>query len=74
VGRLALPPEGKILVNVGSVGQPRDQQPTACYVLYHAHLDEIEFRRVPYDISAARHKILQAELPAESGDRLLLGR
>ena len=73
-GRLALPADGKVLVNVGSVGQSRDQQPTACYVLYHTHLDEIEFRRVPYDITAARHKILQADLPAESGDRLLYGR
>jgi diadenosine tetraphosphatase ApaH/serine/threonine PP2A family protein phosphatase len=73
-GRIALPPDGKVLVNVGSVGQPRDQQSSACYVLYHTRMDEVEFRRVPYDISAARRKILRAELPAESGDRLLVGR
>ena len=73
-GRVTLPQEGKILVNVGSVGQPRDLQPAACYVLYHTHLDQVEFRRVPYDVSAARRKILKAELPSESGDRLLLGR
>ena len=74
VGRLPLPEHGKVLVNVGSVGQPRDQHPSACYVLYHTHRDEVEFRRVPYDISAARQKILRAELPAESGNRLLAGR
>jgi diadenosine tetraphosphatase ApaH/serine/threonine PP2A family protein phosphatase len=74
VGRYALPAEGKVLVNVGSVGQPRDQQPAACYVLYHTHTQEIEFRRVPYDIAEARRKILAADLPAESGNRLLHGR
>ena len=73
-GRLVLPSEGKILVNVGSVGQPRDQQPTACYVLHHTHRDEVEFRRVAYDVSAARRKIQRAGLPKESGDRLLIGR
>ena len=73
-GRITLPQEGKILVNVGSVGQPRDMQPTACYVIYHTQLDQIEFRRVPYDVAATRRKILRADLPAESGDRLLLGR
>jgi diadenosine tetraphosphatase ApaH/serine/threonine PP2A family protein phosphatase len=73
-GRVTLPAEGKLLVNVGSVGQPRDQNSAACYVLYHTHLDQIEFRRVPYSMVATRRKILEADLPAESGNRLLDGR
>jgi diadenosine tetraphosphatase ApaH/serine/threonine PP2A family protein phosphatase len=73
-GRMRLPASGKLLVNVGSVGQPRDLEPAACYVLYHTHSDEIEFRRVPYDIATTRRKILQADLPPESGNRLLHGR
>jgi diadenosine tetraphosphatase ApaH/serine/threonine PP2A family protein phosphatase len=64
---------GKAMINVGSVGQPRDGDPRACYVLLDG--ETVRFRRVPYDIEAAARKIhAVAELDRELGDRLLVGR
>ena len=63
----------KILVNVGSVGQPRDADPRACYVL----LDEngLQYRRVEYDIEKTIAKIYAVpELENFLGDRLRDGR
>ena len=73
-GRIELPAEGRVLINVGSVGQPRDQRPEACYALYHQGERWVEFRRVPYDLEKTRRKILKAELPRQAADRLVLGR
>lgn len=73
-GRIPLPPEGKTLINAGSVGQPRDLNPDACYVLFDPSERWVEFRRIPYDISKAKRKIMKAGLPAFSADRLSLGR
>jgi diadenosine tetraphosphatase ApaH/serine/threonine PP2A family protein phosphatase len=50
-----LPPGQKTLVNIGAVGQPRDRNTDACYVLYDG--ESIRFRRVPYDIAAVQAKI-----------------
>lgn len=57
--------------NPGSVGQPRDRDPRASW----ASLDDgmLTFRRVEYDIAAARAAIDAAGLPAETGERLELG-
>lgn len=63
----------KAIINVGSVGQPRDQDPRASYVLLHD--DHVEFRRVEYDIDATAKLIYQAEkLNDWLGDRLFEGR
>jgi diadenosine tetraphosphatase ApaH/serine/threonine PP2A family protein phosphatase len=65
--------QGKIMVNVGSVGQPRDGDPRACYVILHD--DSLEYRRVEYPIETTRQKIHAiAELDNFLGDRLLEGR
>ena len=56
-GRIELPSEGKILINAGSVGQPRDRCPDACYVIYDSAMRAAEFRRVRYDVESARRKI-----------------
>lgn len=63
----------KIIVNVGSVGQPRDFDPRASYaVLYH---DRVEFKRVEYDIDATAEKIRAApELDDWLAGRLYEGR
>jgi diadenosine tetraphosphatase ApaH/serine/threonine PP2A family protein phosphatase len=50
------PRNRKTLVNVGSVGQPRDQNPQACYVLFNREPREITFRRVNYDVPAAQER------------------
>jgi len=73
-GRIELPAGGKTLVNVGSVGQPRDLQPAACYAICDAQAGWVEFRRVEYDIAKARRKILRAKLPRYAAQRLSLGR
>ena len=63
----------RCLVNAGSVGQPRDGDPRAAYVIYDSREATVEIRRVPYDIEKARKKIYDAGLPAYLGDRLREG-
>lgn len=73
-GRIEIPFGGKTLINVGSVGQPRDLCPDACYALCNPVGRWVEFRRVKYDIARARRKITRAGLPSYAGQRLSLGR
>ena len=62
----------KLLVNVGSVGQPRDGDPRSCYVILQDN--DIVFRRVPYPIEQTRAKIHAIpELDTFLGDRLQSG-
>ncbi|MEM6883818.1 MAG: metallophosphoesterase family protein [Verrucomicrobiota bacterium] len=68
-----LPDQQKVLINVGSVGQPRDGNPKASYVLFKPEARTVQFRRVPYDIESAKAKILTAGLPENLGKRLLVG-
>lgn len=63
----------KILCNVGSVGQPRDGDRRACYVLLDG--DSIHFRRVEYDVETTVKKIHAVpDLDRFLGDRLRQGR
>jgi diadenosine tetraphosphatase ApaH/serine/threonine PP2A family protein phosphatase len=63
----------KLIVNVGSVGQPRDDDPRACYVLLTD--EKIVFRRVAYDVNVTANRIYNiAELDNVLGDRLKTGR
>jgi predicted phosphodiesterase len=64
----------KYLVNVGSVGQPRDRNPRACYVLWEPEAERVVFRRVVYDIETAQRKIRAAGLPMALASRLALGK
>ena len=73
-GRIELPREGKVLINAGSIGQPRDRNPDACYAAYETATRTVEFRRVPYDIEAAKEKIIQAGLPKITAERLSFGK
>jgi predicted phosphodiesterase len=70
---LQLEPDYYYLINPGSVGQPRDGDPRAAYVLYSPQDRTVEFRRVPYDIGKAAAKILKAELPESLAMRLFEG-
>lgn len=58
------------LALTGSVGQPRDGNPAAAYLLYDTERRELNFRRVPYDWMAAAAKIRAAGLPASLASRL----
>ncbi|TSA31660.1 MAG: metallophosphoesterase [Verrucomicrobiaceae bacterium] len=71
---MPLPPSGKVLVNVGAVGQPRDCDPRACYVIYRPDKNNVEFRRVEYDIKRTKKKIIRAKLPKFTAQRLSVGR
>ena len=64
----------KYLVNVGSVGQPRDGDPRAAYVIYDMIENQIELRRIPYDFTITQKKILQQGLPERLASRLAIGR
>jgi predicted phosphodiesterase len=67
-------PGKKYFVNVGAVGQPRDGNPKAGYVLYDLNEGSIELRRLDYDIPKAQRKIVEAGLPQRLADRLALGK
>ncbi|MBN2507647.1 MAG: metallophosphoesterase family protein [Verrucomicrobia bacterium] len=67
-------PGRKYFVNVGSVGQPRDGNPKAAYVVYDLDEGSIELRRLDYDIPRAQKKIIAAGLPQRLADRLALGK
>jgi predicted phosphodiesterase len=67
--------EQKIMINVGSVGQPRDGDPRACYVVLDNSERSVQFYRVEYDVEATRQKILGTpELDDMLGNRLVTGR
>lgn len=72
--RMALVPDCAYLVNPGSVGQPRDGDARAAYLLYHPDDSCVLYRRIPYDVSKAQAKILNAGLPSILADRLSAGR
>jgi diadenosine tetraphosphatase ApaH/serine/threonine PP2A family protein phosphatase len=72
--RLEVSDANMYIVNVGSVGQPRDGRPLAAYCIYDSQKKEIQIKRVGYDISSARKKIIDAGLPRSLGDRLIIGR
>jgi predicted phosphodiesterase len=61
----------KYIVNVGSVGQPRDGDPRACYCIFDEGL--IYFRRVAYEISKTQKKMRRYGLPRHLIERLLYG-
>lgn len=61
---------GRWLLNPGSVGQPRDGDPRAAFLVLDLDARRARFRRVPYDIGATRTEIVQAGLPKTLADRL----
>ena len=64
----------KYFINVGSVGQPRDGDPRASYVIYDLINKSIELRRINYDFVTTQQKILERGLPERLASRLAIGR
>ena len=64
----------KYIINAGSVGQPRDGDPRASYLIYDDKEKTAEIKRVTYDIKTAQKKIIKAGLPAWLASRLAEGR
>jgi diadenosine tetraphosphatase ApaH/serine/threonine PP2A family protein phosphatase len=68
-----LPSTGPALINVGSVGQPRDRDPRAAYGVLDMERGTIALRRVTYDIRGAQSAIRAAGLPGWLAHRLERG-
>ncbi|MBI5592822.1 MAG: metallophosphoesterase family protein [Deltaproteobacteria bacterium] len=69
-GIIPLNAQDKYIVNAGSVGQPRDGNNAAKYVIADTLAHSLEVRFVPYDIAAVYRKILDAGLPKSHAERL----
>jgi len=74
MGSVVIPPNARAIVNVGSVGQPRDGSPLAALALWDSESREASVVRVEYDVDTAARKILDAGLPEGNAYRLSLGR
>ena len=72
--KFKIDPSKKYFINVGAVGQPRDNNPKAAYVIFDMDAGTIELRRLEYDIAAAQAKIREAGLPERLAERLAYGR
>lgn len=70
---LRLNDNDQYIVNVGSVGQPRDGDPRLCFVVYDEEEHEMKFVRLEYDVQKTYDKIIQAGLPYFLAERLLRG-
>lgn len=64
----------KCFVNTGSVGQPRDGDIRASYIIYEPKIRKMELRRIPYDIKTTQRKIIEAGLPDRLAKRLDYGK
>lgn len=65
--------DGRLIVNPGSVGQPRNRDERAAYVVLDTATDEVELRGVEYDIDRVITRVEERGLPRETGTRLLDG-
>ena len=71
--KIHLKKTAKYLMNPGSVGQPRDNDPRAAFAFYDTNDDSVTFHRVPYDLATAQEKIRAAGLPERLATRLAEG-
>jgi len=72
--QIVLEQASKVLVNPGSVGQPRDLDWRAAFAIYDSAAHAITFHRVPYDLATSQAKIMKARLPERLASRLREGR
>ena len=72
-GRIVLEPGGRYLINPGSIGQPRDRDPRASYMIYDSRKRVVHWYRIPYPIGEAQSRIRKAGLPNSLADRLAVG-
>lgn len=68
-----LRPGTRYIINPGSVGQPRDQNPKAAYALWNTDTNTLHFERIGYDIGATQKQMAQVGLPQALVDRLAVG-
>lgn len=69
------PPQGhRAIINAGGVGQPRDGDPRAAFMIYDSEQGTFDFYRLPYEFEKTQEKIIQAGLPQYLAVRLAYGR
>ena len=71
---LTIEPQARYLVNPGSVGQPRDGDPRAAYVIYDTDTKQLDLIRLAYPLEMTQEKMLKVGLPDPLARRLALGR
>jgi diadenosine tetraphosphatase ApaH/serine/threonine PP2A family protein phosphatase len=71
-GLWIMPADHRAIINPGSVGQPRDGDSRASYIIYDSQVG-FEFRRVGYDIKSTTRKISDRGLPSQLAERLAKG-
>lgn len=72
-GRLVIQPDRRYLLNPGSIGQPRDRDPRASYMIYDAARQVVRWYRVAYALEKAQERIRRAGLPDLLAERLAVG-
>lgn len=72
--QLTIMPKVLYLINVGSIGQPRDGNWRACYIIYDDKKNLLCFKRIEYDVKTASKAIIDAGLPRHLADRLKKGK
>jgi len=73
VTRLPIEAGTRYMLNPGSIGQPRDGDARAAFVIVDANQALVEFWRVPYDIGSVQERLRDARLPETLGTRLSTG-
>jgi diadenosine tetraphosphatase ApaH/serine/threonine PP2A family protein phosphatase len=73
-GEVVLEPGVRYIVNVGSIGQPRDLNPRASFGLYDPEARTVKIVRFDYPIARVQEKIVSAHLPEALARRLIAGR
>jgi predicted phosphodiesterase len=73
VGRPYRLERGRFIINPGSVGQPRDGDPRASYLILDTEALTVEYRRVPYPMELTQRKMKEHKLPSRLGLRLAYG-
>jgi predicted phosphodiesterase len=72
-GTIRIDPTFQYLLNPGSIGQPRDRDPRASYMIYDSKKRVVSWYRIPYPIGDAQSRIRKAGLPHMLADRLAVG-
>lgn len=71
--RVHIEPGHRYIINVGSVGQPRDRDPRACFAIWDSGRNYVDYRRVAFDWKKTVKKISAAGLPQSLAERLAPG-
>jgi len=72
-GSMVLQPGVRYLLNPGSIGQPRDRDPRASYMIYDSEATTVSWFRLEYPVAQAQERIREAGLPDVLADRLAVG-